>query len=71
MKSDHATHLELVQDAEKNHQLQHQVKQANQAYRDRTTIDGSWFLVRAMKFLTLVTLVAVAYRLIIMWWGQS
>ncbi|MGP4715304.1 hypothetical protein ACTXGL_01515 [Psychrobacter sp. T6-6] len=68
MRSDHATHLELVQDAEQNHQPQHQVKQANQAYKDRTTIDSNWFLVRAMRFLTVVTLAAVAYRLIVMWW---
>lgn len=69
MKSDHATHLELIQDVEKNHQPQHQVKLANQAYRDRTTIDSNWFLVRAMKFITAVTVLAVAYRLIIMFWS--
>lgn len=67
MRSDHATHLELVQDAEKNHVAQHQVKLANQAYRERTTIDSNWFLVRAMKFLTAVTVVAVAYRLIVIY----
>lgn len=69
MKSDHATHLELVQDAEQNHVAQHQVKRANQAYRERTTIDSNWFLVRVMKFITAVTVLAVAYRLFVMWWG--
>lgn len=67
MKSNHATHLELVQDAEQNHQPQHQVKLANQAYRERTTIDSTWLFVRAMKFITAVTVLAVAYRLIIIY----
>lgn len=35
MKSDHAAHLSLVQDAEKNHVAQHQVKAANKAERQR------------------------------------
>lgn len=69
MKNDRIAHLSLVQDAEQNHVAQHQVAQANKAYRERTTIDGSWLFVRAMKFLTAVTVLAVAYRLIIMWWG--
>lgn len=67
MRSDHATHLELVQDAEQNHQPQHRVAQANKAYRNRTTIDGSWLFVRAMKFLTWFTVAAVAYRLFVIY----
>lgn len=69
MKNDRIAHLSLVVDTDKNHLPQHQVKLANQAYRERTTIDGSWLFVRAMKFLTAVTVSAVAYRLIIMWWA--
>lgn len=65
MKNDRIAHLSLVIDTEQNHVAQHQVAQANKAYRERTTIDGSWLFVRAMKFLTAVTVLAVAYRLII------
>ena len=35
MKSNHATHLELVQDSEQGHMQQHHVAAINQAARER------------------------------------
>lgn len=43
--------------------------EANKEKRQSTTIDSSWFIARAMKFITVVTVAAVAYKLIIMFWS--
>tara|TARA_R110002124_G_scaffold117154_3_gene274040 strand:- start:1502 stop:1831 length:330 start_codon:yes stop_codon:yes gene_type:complete len=42
-------------------------KTANEAKRDRTTIDGSWLFVRAIQFISAITLASVAYRLIVIY----
>lgn len=69
MRSEYSANLSLVQDAEQNHLPQHQVAAANKAQRQSTAVDSSWFWVRAIKFITAVTVLAVTYRLFIIWWG--
>lgn len=41
--------------------------EANEAKRCRTTIDGSWLFVRAIQFISAITLASVAYRLIVIY----
>lgn len=69
MRSEHTANLSVVQDAHSDHLPQYEVAAANKAQRQRTAIDGNWFVLIAMKFLTAVTVLAVAYRLFIILWG--
>lgn len=64
MKSDHAAHLSLVQDAEKNHLPQHQVKQANEAARQHKHQKNVGFWHRVMNVLTVIAIAIVIYTLI-------
>ena len=68
MKSNHATHLELVQDAEQNHQPQHQVKQANEAALQRKHQKNVDFWHR-IKSVVIAILLAAAAIYLLMHWG--
>jgi len=70
MKSDHATHLELVVDADKNHLPQHQVKQANEAARQRKRDINAqfWHSIKSVVFV--ITCAALAIYTLIHFAGQ-
>lgn len=64
MKSEHTANLSLVQDAEQNHQPQHQVAASNQAARDiKAEINSQfWRRVRhVFNFVALILLVKVLF----------
>lgn len=69
MKSEASANQSLAASTEQDRidEQQYQAGQANKAHRQRTSIDSNWFWVRAMKFLTAVTVLAVAYRLIVIY----
>ena len=67
MKSDHAAHLSLVHDAEQNHVAQHQVKQANEAARQRKHQKNIDFWQSVMKFVSVVTVLAVSSKIYLIW----
>lgn len=67
MKSNHATHLELVQDAEQNHQPQHQVRQANKAAEQRKHQKNIDFWHRIKWVVIAILLAASAIYLLIHW----
>lgn len=67
MKSDHAAHLSLVHDAEQNHVAQHQVKQANEAARQRKHQKNIDFWQRIKNVVIAIVLAAIAIYLLIHW----
>lgn len=67
MKSDHATHLSLVHDAEQDHLPQHQVEAANKAYRQRKHQKNINFWQSVMKFISVVTVLAVSSKIYLIW----
>ncbi|MGA6102129.1 hypothetical protein ACPESL_08080 [Psychrobacter pocilloporae] len=69
MKSEHATHLELVQDSEQNHQPQHQVKLANKAARDAKAEINSQFWRRVRHVCNFAALIVLAKVLFIIFWS--
>lgn len=67
MKNDHAAHLSLVQDAEQNHVAQHQVKQANEAARQRKHQKNMDFWHHIKNVVIAIVLAAIAIYLLIHW----
>lgn len=67
MKNDRTAHLSLVQDAEQNHVAQHQVEAANKAYRQRKHQKNVDFWHRVMKFISVVTVLAVSSKIYLIW----
>ena len=65
MKSEHTANLSLVADTEQNHLPQHQVKQANEAARQRRHKNNMRFWHSIKSVVLVITLAAIAIRVLI------
>lgn len=65
MKSEHTANLSLVADTEQNHLPQHQVKQANEAARQRKRDINAQFWHSIKSVVLVITLAAIAIRVLI------